>query len=213
MPAPRPARSRLARFLRDPRGTVSAEAVIVLPLVLLTLMITVVFADMFRARATSQKAAYSVADTLSRLTDPVEGAYIDGLNDVYAFLSRARQTTWLRVSSIGWSNANSSYVVIWSHDATGGPGLTTPELLQHYTQRLPTMPAGETVIMIEANMNYRPLVVGFFQPLQFTTMIVTRPRFTPQLRFDTGEEIIFQHESSGFCDDDDGGSVGPLCGA
>ncbi len=197
----------LDRFRRDSRGTITTEAVIVLPMLLFVLIMTVVFSDMFRARATSQKAAYTIADTLSRQTDPVAGAYIDGLNELYAYLSRARQQTALRVTSVAWDPAEEEYMVIWSHPAGDGPPLTQAELISHHKQRLPTMPAGETIILVEANMNYTPMLTGYFPPLDLNTAIVTRPRFTPQLRFDTGEEIIFLPGGSGTCDDGD-----ELCG-
>lgn len=200
-------RSALRRFRRDCRGTVTTEAVIVLPMILFVLIMTVVFSDMFRARATSQKAAYTIADTLSRQTDPVPGAYIDGLNELYAYLSRARQLTGLRVSSVAWDPADEEYMVIWSHPAGGGPALSQADLVSLHKARLPTMPAGETIILVEANMNYTPMLTGYFPPLDLNTAIVTRPRFTPQLRFDTGEEIIFLPGGSGTCDDGD-----DLCG-
>ena len=191
----------LRRFRDDTRGTLSHEAVIVMPLVIFTLVLTAVFADFFRANTTSQKAAYTIADALSRRAEPVEADYIDGMNTLYAYLARARQETSLRVSSIAFSTEDNAYIVIWSHGADGRQPLSTADANTHLADRLPTLPPGETVILVEADMRYTPLLPNWFDVRSFSAAVVTRPRFTSQLRFDTGDGIIDLPDGPPTCDD------------
>lgn len=191
----------LRRFRDDSRGTMSLEAVIVIPMVVFTLMLTTVFADFFRSNTTAVKASYTIADTLSRRSEPVDGTYIEGLNQLYAYLARARQETTLRVTSIAWNVPENEYQVVWSYGAEGREPLTTPQVNEHLAERLPTLPVGETVILVEADMRYVPLLPDWFDIRAFSSVIVTRPRFTSQLRFDTGDGIIFLPDGPPTCDD------------
>ena len=193
----------LRRFARDSTGTVTIETVVILPLLVFAVLITVLLSDMFRSQNTSLRAAYTVADTLSRRVDPVDGAYIDGTADLYRYLSRARHGTWLRVSSIAFSADEDRYIVVWSHHAADGDELTTQALNMGLHERLPTMPPGETVILVEAGTQWRSSAPRMIPGREFRQVAVTRPRFTPQLRFDTGDGIIFLPGGGGTCDDGD----------
>lgn len=196
----------LQSFRHDTRGGLSVEAVIIMPLLVFTILMTVTLSDLFRANTLSVKAAYTTADTLSRRADPVTGPYIDGLNTLFAYLARARHDTTLRVSSVAWIEALDRYVVIWSFGANGRQPLTTANLNQHLSHRMPTLPPGETVIVVEADMEHVPLIPSWFDVRNFSSVIVTRPRFTPQLRFNDGKEIIFLPDWPPTCDDGE-----PLC--
>jgi hypothetical protein len=192
---------RLRRFGADRRGTVSFEAVIILPVLMFGLGMTVLLSDMFKSQTTSLKAAYTIADTLSRLTEPVEAEYIDGLNKLYGYLARSRHNTWLRVSSVAYDVAEEEYILIWSHAAGTPTTLTTETLNDGLADRLPSMPTGETVIIVEAATRWSSFIPGWFRDRNFAQVVVTRPRFTPQLRYDTGDMIVFLPFGSGTCDD------------
>lgn len=192
---------RIARFRADGRGTVSFEAVIILPVLIYGLGMVVLLSDMFRSQTTSLKAAYTIADTLSRRTEPVEGGYIDGLNTLYAYLAQSRHATWLRVTSVAFDDAEEEYIVIWSHAAGTETTLTTTMLNAGLDERLPSMPPGETVLLVEAATQWQSFIPRWFRDREFAQVVVTRPRFTPQLRYDTGDMIIFLPSGSGTCDD------------
>ena len=194
-------RRRLRRFGRDTDGTVAFEAMIILPVLLFAMLMTVLLSDMFRSQNTALRAAYTVADTLSRRVDPVDVPYLDGSAVLYRYLARARHGAWMRISSIAFSEAEDRYIVVWSHHAANGDSLTTEQLNQGLHERLPSMPTGETVILVEAGTEWQSFAQNWFPPREFRQVVVTRPRFTSQLRFDDGTTIIFLPDGGGTCDD------------
>lgn len=108
---PNPAR----RFARDPKGSITVELVIVLPLLFWALVATVVFFDGFRSRNQAQMAAQTVADLLSRETSQFTAAYLEGMNGVFDFLADSRFETRLRISSVIWNSAEQRNALQWSY--------------------------------------------------------------------------------------------------
>lgn len=119
----RPSLARLTRpvgqFRADNRGSVSVELVVVLPILIFAYVASLVFFDAFRARKDAQVAALTVADLLSRNTEAVSTAYMDGLNEVYDFLTSGNQETRLRMSSVMWDHATNEPQVMWSYGTRG----------------------------------------------------------------------------------------------
>lgn len=181
----RPLRRPLARFARDTQGTITIESVIFLPILLWIVMMTFVFFDVFRNENTNAKAAYAVADILSRQVTPVDADYLDGLGDVYAALARARHPTSLRVSSIDFDSGNDEYRLRWSY-ATDGADPLTALALEAMRSRLPTLSVGETMILVETVLDYEPLLNIGLSARTLRHVIPTRPRFAPQLLFAGG---------------------------
>lgn len=188
-------------FLRSETGSVSAEAVIMLPIVLWAVMATFVFFDAFRVKTFSQKAAYTVADALSRETNPVTVNYVLGLSGLHDFLARTNNTTMMRVSSIGRDADDGSLLVVWSVPAAGAVALTTPVVNQFMADTLPDFPWGETIIYVETQIDYEPLFTIGLPNMNFRQAIVTRPRFAPQIPFDDGNMIVAQQFGPPSCDD------------
>lgn len=128
--------SPLPRFLRrfggETRGSASVELVIVLPLLLWALAATAVFFEGFKARYQSEMAAQTVADILSRETQLFTPDYVDGLNEVFDFLTDSDLPTRLRVSSLIWDSAAQRPRLQWSYGTNGLTPLpaNTFELLQ-----------------------------------------------------------------------------------
>lgn len=197
-------------FPRDCRGSVSVETVIVMPMLILALGSMVLLSGMFQSQTISTKAAYTVADALSRRVEPVDAAYLDGLSQLHSYLAKAQHDVSLRVSSVAYDVDAQEYFVIWSYDPSGDVELTTEMLNLGIDERLPTLTSGETLILVEAGTQWRSFLPQVLEDRDFNTIIFTRPRFTPQLRFDTGDLVISMPIGGGTCDDGnelcDGGS-------
>ena len=173
-------RRRCRRFVRDCRGSLAFETVIVLPMLLTAFLMTVVFYDVFRTENTNAKAAYAVADTLSRRVTPVTPAHLEGLHDLYIALSRARHPTQMRVTSIEWDAPAEVYRVQWSYGTRSTEALTDADL-QDMRDRLPMMMTGDTYVLVETRLDYTPpLDIGIGQR-RLQHLIPTRPRFAPRL--------------------------------
>lgn len=175
-------RRALARFARDARGDVNVEAVIFLPFLILTMVATMVFYDVFRKDSLGDKATFTVGDMMSRETDYITPAYIDSTKALFTFLtgtSSAENT--LRVSVVQYDAETDAYTVLWS-EARGpheGP-MTAADLVNAHAQ-LPNMVDAEQVIVVDSYLDYNwPLDLGFGDQL-LTSRVFTRPRFAPQL--------------------------------
>ncbi len=71
----------------DDAGSVSVETVIIMPILLWVYVATFVIFDGFRTHNQNVKAAYTIGDMLSRETNAIDNAYLEGLSDVFDFLT------------------------------------------------------------------------------------------------------------------------------
>lgn len=180
--APRGLPAPFHRFARDAKGSVTVESVFFLPILIWVVLLTFVLYDVFRNENTNAKAAYAVADVLSRQVQPVDAAYLDGLGQVYARLARARHPTFLRTSSVDFDVDANAYRLRWSYGTNGAEPLTA-ERLQQIAHRLPVLSPGETVILVETMLDYEPPLDFGIGQRRLSHIIPTRPRFAPRLLF------------------------------
>lgn len=174
---------RIGRFAADTEGLITVESLIVLPFYLYWFISTFYLFDLFRLAGINEKAAYTVADIISREQggNDVDSDYIDGLNSIFDFLISDRGETWIRVSQIGYDLDEDDYFADWSYATKGKPALTG--FVNELRDRLPVMPDGEFVILVETFT----LKTGLsFQGTSgdLTTFIVTRPRFVRRIPYE-----------------------------
>lgn len=174
-------------FLRNTKGAVALEAVIITPILAWMFVASFVFFDAFRTYATSLKATYSIADVLSRQTELIYAADIEGLADIFQHLTRNTAGSSMRVSEIAYDLNTDSYSVTWSYGTDGETVLRNSDMTALRSQ-LPTMHDGERVIVVETFVPYRPFIDMGLDPVEFTNFTVTRPRFAGQLPFDNGAD-------------------------
>lgn len=171
--------SSLRRFLKNDGGSVIAEGVLVLPALLWALLALYVFWDSYRAINTVQKASYTISDMISRRRDEVDPAFITGLRDVMDYLLDPDQSARVRVTSLTWDQTDNRYEVLWSCSPDSALAQRTTASLIAVTNRLPIMSNGDSVVLVESEVDYVP---AFDMGLNETTLrqfIVTRPRFMP----------------------------------
>lgn len=185
---------RLALFGTGQEGSMPTEGVMAFTFLIWWYISSFQFFDAYRQKNMNLKAAYTVADMLSRETGPIPGdpasaainqAYINGLNTVFDYLTYSNRATWVRVSSVYWDASDSKYRVDWSAvSGTGHQVMTTP-LLQGYSNRIPVLPTGDSVIIVETNMAYEPIFSMGLNAQWFQTFIATSPRFSSCLPWNT----------------------------
>ena len=89
----------LFTYLRDERGTVTMEYVLWLPILLAWLILSTVLYDAYKSRDDAAKAAYTVADIISRETE-LSASDIRRLADLQRLLvPRAGNSMFLRLTS------------------------------------------------------------------------------------------------------------------
>ncbi|MFN3952982.1 MAG: TadE/TadG family type IV pilus assembly protein [Pararhodobacter sp.] len=171
-----------ARWLREQRGAVSVEAVLVLPVVIFALLAMFVYFDAFRTQKSNTGVSYTVSDLVSRQITPITPAFVENMHDLFDYLARARHPTTLRLSSVYYNVVDQEYQVVWSYASRGGTGLSNAEL-NAAIDRMPMIPRGDTVVLLETQMNYRPPFNAGLGASVLEHFVVTRPRFAPQIAF------------------------------
>lgn len=139
----------LRRFMMGNEGSMTVEAIIMFPLLCWAYVATFAFFDAFQARSTNLKATFTVADMISRELEAVDAPFMEGLLDIFEFLSNsADDETWLRVTSVVCTEDcdKDSRVLVkdWSY-ATGDNYTLTDVDVKNYGDRVPVMPVHDRV--------------------------------------------------------------------
>ena len=174
---------RFRKALRDEKGSFSVEAILMFPMLVWAFMAMYVFFEGLRESNINLKATYTVADLLSRETDLIDQDYLNGMNGVYAWLSRSAQPVSLRVTVVRYDEATDSHVMIWSRGVNGPANLTQAEVDTTVSPNVPIMADADTAIVVEAWTTYVPIMDIGLTPTDIYNQVVTAPRFSEQLMF------------------------------
>lgn len=171
------------RLARDERGSFSVEAILMFPLLVWAFMAMFVFFEGLRESNINLKATYTISDLLSRETDLIDQDYLDGMNRVYAWLSRSANPVSMRVTVVRYDEDTDSHVNIWSRGVAGQPDLTQAEVDAAISPHVPIMADASTAIVVETWSTYDPIMdIGLTDTL-IHNLVVTSPRFSEQLMF------------------------------
>lgn len=177
-------RAALRRFGRDTRASVTVEFALMMPVIFWAYGASYVFFDAYRQDTINLKAAYTIGDMLSRETQEVNATYIDSLYEMNRLLIRTDAPLTLRISVVRWDADDDRYYVDWSQ-TRGGSTALTDALVVTLEQRLPTMPHGERVILVETWNTWQPPVLGALGETTLENFVFTRPRFAPRVVWGT----------------------------
>lgn len=181
-------RRNLHAFARDETGVLLAEFLIMLPFVIWGAIALVVYTDLYRTMNNSQKAAYSIADLLSR-QEIITMDFVNGLQDVLEFLTPGAEASRMRVTSFEFDAAGAGpgddhYHTLFSCS----PQNTVAEVyddadLLMMMNRVPVMDDLDSMLLVETWVDYRPDfdigVLNLVADLNGITMeefVMTRPR-------------------------------------
>lgn len=174
-------RKHLRNFRRNEDGALMAEAVIVMPLLLWAYLALFVYWDAFRSINTAQKAAYTISDMISREMVTLPTNYVTGMRDLMRYLIDQDQAVRIRVTSIRYSDVNQRFEVEWSRSPDNAmPQLTTATLLG-FKDQIPDMADGDSVVIVETEVDYEPAFNVGMNDQELKEFIVTRPRFIPKI--------------------------------
>lgn len=180
---PRQLLSRAWRaFAAAERGTVTIEAVLILPLVIWAYMGSLAFFKAFHAESLLTKSAYTIGDALSR-EQKVSPAYVTSMYALQGLLIEGGAPRRLRITAMRYSRTG-AHVVCWSQ-ARGGPAAMTTARLRAMSARLPLMPEGAVAILAEAWTDHVPFRSGIVDPVTFYELAVTRPRSSVNFTWST----------------------------
>ena len=196
----------LKRFCRSEDASMSVEAVLIFPILLWAYAALFIYWDAFKAQNLNLKATYTVADLISRQTQPITPNFIDGMNTIYFFLIRSNEGNDLRVSVVRFVEDPSDTTgppimeLQWSQATGDYEGYEDVSSLE---ERLPTLPLGDELIVVETIMTWTPPInftleyVGLGQR-DFTNFAFTSKRTLGWTCWDGND--------NGTCDDDEAGT-------
>lgn len=188
-------------FWKDEGASVALEAVIVMPILAWVFVASFVFFDAFRVYNTSIKATYAVADVLSRRTSEISSTDIEGLADVFQFLTRNTAGSALRVTQI--TRQEEGYRIDWSHGTDGQTYIRASDF-PDFIDRIPIMAYGDRMLLIETFLPYRPAFSAGLSDQEFVNFTITRPRFAGQVPFVADLPNSFVYTNSGYPTGQDG---------
>jgi len=163
--------------LRDERGSISIEFMIVMPLLLFLTTGGLAFWDAFQSNSKTAKIAYAVSDIISRydVVDDSDMAYLYSMEDKMLAPDLDRRS--LRISSICFENGN--YRVLWSYTSSSndipGPGALKDADIP--VRILPTMAPQDSVILTETEARWQPHINVGVGSMIWRSALVSRPRF------------------------------------
>ncbi len=183
----------LKRFREDEEGTVAIELVLVVPVLVWVLLSTLVYFDVYRAEAISNRAALTMADMVSREQDAINGPYLTGMRELLQVLAETDEQPGFRLTVFTYDQPTDQYSRIWSRRRDWPGGNLTNAALRALSAQLPIMATGDRAILLETRMQYSaPFSVGIspfggpnFDGFEFETFTVISPRFINRLCFDT----------------------------
>lgn len=183
---------RFKAFLRDEDGLILAETVMMLPLLIWALVAMFIYWDVFRTINVTQKAAYSIADLLSRQRDTIPTAFFNGLQNIGDFLTPGGHELTIRVTSF---ECNSPVQLVCNEDFgtyrrlfSRSPqnkiaGLDEAQIQNWRGTRVPIMNHGESLYVVETRVEFKTqmktVLAGFLVGVEdgnYGTFVVTRPR-------------------------------------
>lgn len=180
-------------FLRDTHGSVSVEAVLIIPLLIWGMVSTYVFYDGFRHKTRVHVAANTVVDVLSRQTATITPQFVEDLNNVFDTLATMRGSTSMRITSVAQTAADDAPIIAWSHGTRGIPAAQT---LTDLTGAVPPILTGEAVVVLETFGTWQPPfpLLGLERMVGLNIQVTTRPRFVPWLHYEGSVPIFDDYD-------------------
>lgn len=172
-------------FARSESGSMSVEAVFAIPILAWAMTATFVFFDAFKTQNMSQKAAYTVADMISREEAPIDDNYLTAMHETFDYLSGGSGDNAIRVSIVEMTRDEVTEVealeLIWSE------GVNVPEyiLLDPIEDRIPSLSVGEQIILVETEQEWTPAFAVGLASYRFREVAVARPRFSSRICWET----------------------------
>lgn len=177
-------------FHRDETASLSAEAAIIAPLLFWAFLAVYAYFDVYRVKNIALKSNYAISDLLSRETEVIDMDYLNGVADLYNYLTQGGTDTWLRFTVVHCTDncteedGPRTLAVDWSRATDGQPTFSDTDVMTQLNDVIPLIAAGERVIIVETTLDYDAPFASSLTGItdqRFTDIVMTRPRFAPQL--------------------------------
>ncbi|MDF2141588.1 hypothetical protein [Paenirhodobacter sp. CAU 1674] len=197
--------SLLRRFLRRTDGSVPIEGLFGALLLLTWYALSFQIYEAFRMKTLHQRAAYTIADMISRQDTAIGPKFVQGLKTTFTYLTDAKTTddSWVRITLIecmadGADDKDpcdgvTKHATLLESYATDSEQTLTQANIEALFDRIPIMAMGDTAVITETSSYFDPifsmaerdLIIdgrnswsSMFLPknLHLRNFVVTRPR-------------------------------------
>lgn len=177
---------RLTGFLRRQDGTISTEAVIVTPLMIWAILFGYVYSDTMRVKSRTTKAAFTVADALSREAS-VNQNYIDRMAELTWLLTGGRFESSVRISVIRY-DADAGYELSWSKAVGNDLSPYSQGDIDTIQGDLPLAAPMDSIILVDTNVPFTPIYQIGVTDMDLKSSAMTRPRYSPGLCWESSQD-------------------------
>ncbi len=169
---------KVQRFRKREDGSISIEAMLVLPMLFWSVLASYTFYDSYRQGSRNIKAAYAVADVVSRERNEIDSGYVDTLRELMEVMVSTRAPVSLRMSYLIYDQANDVHTVEWSCVRGTHFNNWNNGTIAQIKDSLPTMPNNGRMIVVETQNTYRPpFNIGFtIDAFDMRNFVFTHPR-------------------------------------
>lgn len=173
---------RILRRLRDDQtGTVSVQLILIVPLFALAVGLTTTAYGYFKANSRDAKAAYAMADAISRETRNINPDFMTSLEKIHEFITDTSDGSGFRVTIVDYSPYTKKYRIRWSKTHSDDKMTINAVKLSELTPSLPKLAPFESIIVLETFLNHNPFKTNVgLKPITFHHLAVSRPRNGPQ---------------------------------
>lgn len=163
------------------RGIAAVEFALILPVIVFIFLGTIASFDGIRASRQVLTAADTVGDLISRRAEMDDSARDDMFEVAEAMLGDFTSESALSMTMSSVFNDNGELKVLWSEQKGGATPLVDEAIP---TLTLPTIPEGDSVVIVRVLTQYTPMLINkAFNRIEFSDTVFVRPRFVPQIPY------------------------------
>lgn len=163
------------------RGIAAIEFALILPVIVVIFLGTIASFDGIRASRQVLTAADTVGDLISRRAEMDDSARDDMFEVAEAMLGDFTSENALSMTMSSVFNDDGELKVLWSEPKGGATPLIDEEIS---TLTLPTIPEGDSVVIVRVVTQYTPMLINkAFDRIEFSDTVFVRPRFVPQIPY------------------------------
>ncbi|MEM6277477.1 MAG: hypothetical protein AAF714_11060 [Pseudomonadota bacterium] len=180
-------KARFQAFRDDESGLASIESILLIPLLFWAYLGTFVIFDAFKKQTDGLRVTYAVADAISREDAALNQTYLNNMRTLTNFLTRSSERVTQRVTIVCFSESRDRYAAAWSRVSGPKQGdypAHTDWTLDANDYRLPNLPLGDQLILVETFMDYQPVWNVGIDAKTFEYWVFTRPRFASQVKWE-----------------------------
>ena len=183
--------SKSQNFRSDQSGFAAVEFALFLPIFLILILGGVSIFDIVRANSRLDAATAAIVDVATRLNEINAGRIDDFLLTLDAILETyGDDSVAIAVSSVinSSNDRGNDLTVAWSQTRGDIPRLTNSDLQRF---NMPNLLDGESVIIVQTEVNYSPPVSVEYIPMSFLleSVSIRSPRFRSQICFDLATHL------------------------